>query len=296
MKHFTLIFLFSTIFTNSFPQNIFNIGLDYFEKGNYFKADSIFNMLIEESPTDMNVRFNYGVTRLYLGDTCKFCDQMLILCNSFQQREACDFYFKFCGTSDTAYFDQNLLKCDKKKARYTEITETHKRKDFKTVFVHDKKKKGVSIITGGDLINPVKTDIIASYELFQDNNRLFLFTTTPPTFIDGDASYSDYLSSNPYIKECKQKLNLTKLIVGVEYVVDKIGNIRDIKITGLSRPNEAMKNTKDITELYVKTTIDDMDTLKKYIDLIVAGMPRRNPAKFRDENVDYLINGTIALW
>ena len=296
MRFIILVTLFITTNLSIFAQDLFKTGLKYYDEGKYSKADSVFGILMEKSPADINLLYNYGTTRLYMGDTCKFCETMLALCHSFQEKDACDLYFKICGTIDTLFFDKKFLKCGRKDTRYYETIETHKNEDYKTVYIHDKKEKGMSILAAADFMNPRKTDIIAWYKLFADSSRLFLFTTTHPVFQNGDSDYDFYIHNNLYIKECKEKLKLKKVVVGVEYVIGKTGNIRDIKITSITTPNDHIENRKNITQLYKKTTVDDMNTLKQYIDLIVAGMPQMIPGKYRDENVDYLVTSTIAFW
>lgn len=295
MRYLILIIVLLSFSLSGFTQESFKVGLAFYERGEYSKADSVFGILLQKSPIDVNVLFNHATTRLYLGDTCKFCDEMYMLCHSYQEMDACNLYYDLCGSADTLYRDKNYLECGKKDARYTEITETHRGEDFKTVYIHDKRKKSATIVNS-DYIDPIKTDIIALYKLLNDGSRLFHYSLTPPAFSSGDDVYYDYLENNPYIKECKEKLNMKKVIVGVEYVVDKIGNVRDVKIDGIRTTKNSLGNVHNISDLYVETTVDNMDALKQYIDLIIAGMPLRIPGKYRDVNVDYLVSTTISFW
>lgn len=294
MRYVLIISFLLSMNLSLFSQNLFKTGVEYFEKGKYFSADSIFSILMEKPPVDRNVLFNYGTTRLYLRDTCKFCDVMLKLCHSYQESDACDLYFNLCGTIDTLYFDKNNLACEKKNARYSEMIETHKNEDFKTVYVHDKRKKDASVILNTDL-EVIKTDIVAVYTSI-NNSKIFLFTTTPPTFKGGKEAYDEYLDKNPYIKEGKKKLNLNKVEVGVEYVVGKMGNIGDIQITDISKPSKEVENKREITLIDKDTKIDNLVELKQYVDLFIYGMPQRIPGKYRDENIDYLVKSTVVFW
>lgn len=294
MRYILIISIIISSNISLFSQDLFKIGLEYFDKGMYSRADSIFSILLERPPIDRNVLYNYGTTRLYLRDTCKFCDVMLKLCHSYQESDACDLFFKICGTTDTLYFDKNYLACEKKNARYSEIIETHKNEDFKTVYVHDKRKKGASVIWNTDL-DLIKTDIVAVYKLI-NNNKIFLFTTTPPTFQGGKEAYDEYLDINPYIKEGKNKLGFSKVQVGVEYVVGKMGDIRDIKITDISRPSKEQDNKRDFFIIDQNSKMDNMVELQQYVDLFIYGMPQRIPGKYLDENIDYLVKSFVVFW
>jgi hypothetical protein len=259
-------------------QDLFNLGLKYFEKGQYSLADSIFSICVKDSKLDLNLMFNYATTRLYLRDTSKFCDIMWNLGHLYQDKEATNLFFKNCGSVDTTYYDKNFIKCDRKNARYTEVVESFKYKEYKIGFLHDKRSKGKTVIRNADFMNLQSTDIISQYHLLKDGSKLFVFTTTPPKYIDGFDASRDYIASNPYTKEAKEKLHVSKLVVSVKYIIDKIGNINNIEITDINMP------------------VENKDLLKKYIDLIVSGLPKQTPGKFRDENVDFLVEDSISIW
>ncbi len=259
-------------------QDLFNLGLTYYEKGQYALADSIFKICMEESKPDMNLWFNYASTRLIMKDTSTFCTMMWNLGHQYNDKEANTLFFRICGSADTSYYDKNFVKCDKKNARYTEIIEILKSKDYKMCFLHDKRNKGKSVIMNLDIVNLQKTDIIAQYQLFKDSSKLYLFTETPPSYKEGDESRSSYIERNPYINDAKEKLQINKLVVGVKYVIDRNNVVKDIEITDTNKP------------------VSDMQLLKKYVDLIILGIPRQSPGKFRDEYVDFLVNESISIW
>lgn len=278
MKRIIIIWFALVINQVLIAQDLFDIGLKYYEKGQYALADSVFKICMEKSKPDLNLWFNYASTRLYLKDTTTFCNLMWNLGHQYNDKEANALFFKLCGTCDTAYYDKDFAKCEKKGARYTEIIESLYSKNYKMCFLHDKRNKGNTVITNLDFINMPRTDIIAQYQLLNDGSKLYLFTMTPPTYLEGDDSPSNYIDKSPYVKEAKEKLQVSKLIVYVNYILDRNNVVRNIEITSTNK------------------TVSDKELLKKYIDLIVLGMPRKSPGKFRNEYVDFLVEDSISIW
>lgn len=77
---------------------LYNKGVELFKQEKYLEADSLFSLAIEKRPknyknTDMY--FDRGVTRLYLSDTCGFCNDMKTAID-LNDREAKSNYKKFC--------------------------------------------------------------------------------------------------------------------------------------------------------------------------------------------------------
>lgn len=279
MKRYIVLIILLALNLTTFAQDLFNVGLEYFAKGQYSQADSIFSICMKEPNPDPNLMFNYATTRFYLQDTSKFCDIMWRLGHKFQDADANALYFKICGTADTTFFDKDFNKCDKDKARYTEILEVRKHRDFGICYLHDKRSKGKSMILNPADLNHIQTtDIVAQYKLFNDGTKLYLFTLTPPKYIDGFDARRDYIDKNPYAKEAKDKLQVNKLVVYVKYILERSGNIKNIEITGTNKP------------------VEKMEQLKNYVDLIIAYMPRQSPGQFRDENVDFEIEDSISIW
>lgn len=278
MKRYALLsaLLISTFSIHS--QDLFETGLKYMETGQYSLADSVFGLYLTQYPNDLSGYFNYGSTKLLLGDTCAFCDIMYLVSHSFQDKQAEELYYVYCGSADTVYRDKNYLKCEKAKARYTEVIENHKCRDYKTVFVHDKRNKNGVILANPDITNLQSTDIIAVYLLFNDDSTLFTFTKTPPEYIGGLDVKRRYMENNPYVKEAKEKLNTSKLVVSIEYIVDKTGSRNNLKILRTNKP------------------VSQMDILEKYIKLIFESLPRESPAQYQYQNVNYLERESISIW
>jgi hypothetical protein len=263
----------------TFSQDLFKIGVDYCSRGQYYLADSIFSVCMKQPHPDPNLMFNYASTRLYLQDTSTFCDIMWTLGHTFLDKDAENLYFKNCGTPDTTYFDKDFIRSDKKHARFTEILVDRKQRDYKIGVVHDKRSKGKSdIINFADLNNIQKSDIIAQYKLFNNGSKLYLFTLMPPRYVDGNDARRDYIANSPIVKEAKEKLQVSKLVVYVNYIVEKDGNIKNIEIRGLNKP------------------VEDTELLTKYTNLIISNLPRQNPGQFNNENVDFEIETSLSFW
>jgi|GEM_PF-1633310 len=77
---------------------LYNKGVELFKQEKYIEADSLFTLAINKRPKDyMNtdMYFDRGVSRLYLSDTCGFCNDMKIA-TDLNDREAKANYKKFC--------------------------------------------------------------------------------------------------------------------------------------------------------------------------------------------------------
>ena len=260
-------------------QNIYTVAQSYFEKGEYIVADSLFRVYLKEEPKDLNAHFNLGVTRLYLGDTCTFCNEMLILRKAANDQDANKLYLSLCGTSDTLYFDKNYASGTTEKVRYMEVIEKDRCYDYKLVTVHDKKNMGKSVSYNPyDIQNPTKTDVVAVYRLYPDHRKVYTFSINEPIYKGGDAAKLEFKMSDPLIRQTKMDFNLENAVARIEYIVDKNGNIKDLTLVSANKP------------------IDRYDDFKQRITQIVSGMPRYTPARFRDENVDFLVSDYISFW
>lgn len=270
------------LLVNSFSlnaQNLFSAGMEYFKNGDYYKADSLFRLHLKNNPNDNNAIFNVSLIKFYQGDTCSFCNQISNLWHRFDDKESCDLFFEICGTSDTAYYDKKKLECDEKAARYTKITETNICNQYKKVYLHDRRKKGRTIqFNPTDITNLKSTDIVAIYYLYNNNDRLFVYSLKKPKGRGGDNARHEYMLYNTDIQNAKEELKLKKFVANIEYVVDKFGNIKDVELINTSYE------------------VDNQEKLMEYINLVVSGMPNYIPAQFENENVNYLVRDFISFW
>ncbi len=280
MKQFLIILiLISSYSLKGQDLDFFTVGMEYFNRGEYYEADSMLNLHLNKFPNDGNAKFNKCLIKIFIGDTCGFCNQIIHICHGYNDREACNLFYKICGKSDTIYYDKNKIECNKEKARYKEITETNMCKNYNTVYVHDKKKKGKTIhLNYSDITNSQKSDLIAIYHLYDNDKKIFVYSLIGPKRRGGDEARSDYMTDNVHIKKAKEELNLNKFVANLEYIVDKTGSINSVRLVSTSYD------------------VENLEKLKEYINLIVSEMPRYIPAQFENENVDYIVKDFISFW
>jgi len=275
----SLLALLTLFFANVYSQNYFKLSLKYFQSGDYQVADSLLNLHLKKKPFDKNAIFNHAVTRLYLKDTLCFCKEIRLLKDLHNDKEARKLFYQLCAITDTSYFDEAFSKIEKNKARFFEVKELFKNDTFLTVTLHDKKSDAnVYISNPMDLNKSEKTDIIAAYKHYNNNNKVYFFTLNPPKYNDEGVALSNYRDNNPFVNEAKNELGLSKFIVYVQYVFDKSGSIKSVEIV---KTNQEAKN---------------LDLLMKYILLFLENMPKPSPATFAGMRVDYLETNSISFW
>jgi len=217
MKQLSLLFLLLICSCLLRSQNIYDIAQSYYAKGNYAVADSLFRVYLQDEPRDLNAHFNLGVTRLNLGDTCSFCNEMLVVRKAASDADANRLYLSICGTSDTLLLDKNYAAGTTEKVRYIEVIEQDRCYDYKAVTVHDKKSMGKSVTFNPyDLKNSTKSDIVAVYRLYPDHRKVYTFSIIEPIFNGGDQAKREFRDSDPLIRQTKMDFNLEKVVAHVE--------------------------------------------------------------------------------
>lgn len=273
---FNLIFLL--IPTLTFCQDHFKLGIENFKKGNFLLAEYLFTQQLNENPKDNNVRFNRGLTRLALNDTCAACIDLGIVYHHYNDKEAAKLYWSFCSKSDTLYYDNDFKLTYNRKFRFYEIIEQKRCEKFLFGEIHDKRNKNASIIIGSDITNFRESNIIATYIDYNDSTRIYTFTLTPPSEYKDDDFRLESIHNNQYYIEARKELNLSHVIVYVEYIVNKMGTVEDIKITDINKELECKEE------------------LTNFCKSILSTMPPYKPAKFRDKNVDYIMVSSLSFW
>lgn len=262
-------------------QDYFKAGLYYFNKGNYFLADSCFTLQLQMSPSDRNAKFNRGLMRLFIKDTCSFCNDMSDLFHSLNDTTAKKLYFTFCAKSDTIFYDKNYLPIiNEDKHRFYEVIEHSRCKNYVYGEVHDKKENGGKYLIRSNSAFPYifQDDEIGIYYSYGDTLKVYSFTKTPAAFQGDEEARLYYIHNSPYFKQAMNDLKLHHVIVDVEFTVNKIGRIKDVRI------------------IDIKPRIEREEELSNFTKLIFINMPPYKPAKFRDENVDSYLWEYISFW
>jgi TonB family protein len=214
MKKNVLFTAFILLSTTIFGQTInsgnnFNLGVAAFQAGNYQSALTYFNESLNEIRTT-NCIVNRAITYYYLGDTCRFCDD-LNMAYRMGDTIASKLYKGNCGTSKTVYDIPESIKSTHHYAEYMEIT-NHKCDSDSTTMLFLK-----------DAGQTWSEDISSIY------GEVYTIVEIMPEFPGGAESINRYLAQNIiYPKLAAQ--NGIEGIVYVSFVVDKMGDVRNVRI------------------------------------------------------------------
>lgn len=281
-KYFILVYCVIVYSQIIHCQDNFSKGVIAEQQDNYKLADSLFTEHLNSNPKDVNARFNSANVKLQLGDTCTFCNTMSKISISYKDKEALKLFTNTCGKTDSIYLNDKFELTTDKKPRYMIVSVPIFCDKSHDVYIHDNKRKNVSIVTTPDLFSSYKTNVIANYLLDKDGNKTYLFLAdSTPAFPGGDENKELYKNINGDIQQAKKELNLYHVVVHVEYIIDKKGNMKEFKIVGISGDTKN-KETKEKLEAYVSSYFKDM--------------PTHIPAKFRNENVDCLKKDWVTFW
>ncbi len=283
MNRHLILFLSLTVYCQVvLSQDNFSKGVAAAQQNKYIVADSLFTEYLKTNPLDVNAAFNRANVKLQLGDTCVFCNIMHEISVAYKDKEAWKLFTKICGKTDSLYCNDNFELTKDKKSRYLIVSIPNFCDKSYEVNIHDNKRKNVSIITSPDLFSSYRTNVIASYRLNNDGYKTYLFLVdSNPIFPGGNEKKDLYKEMNIDIQQIKKELNLYHVVVNVVYIIDKTGNIKDLKI------------------VRIKGDLKDEETIEKlkiYINSYFMNMPKHIPAKFRNENVDFQVQDMITFW
>ncbi len=183
----------------------FNLGVAAFQAGDYENALTFFTASLKEK-WSTNCMVNRAITYYYLGDTCKFCDDLNIA-YKFGDTTAAKLYKENCGTSKIVYNIPESIKKEYQGAEYIEII-NHKCYDDSTaiLFYKDKGKT-------------MSEDISSSYA------DVYTIVEVMPEFPGGDEALKEFIAKNKVYPD-KAVENDIQGTVYVQFIVNKNGNIR----------------------------------------------------------------------
>lgn len=279
-----IILILSMIFYCQFAlsQDNFTKGITAVQQKKYLHADSLFTERLNTHPHDVNAAFNKAILRLQLGDTCYFCKTMYNISLSLNDMEALKLFTSTCGKIDSLYYNDDFEPTTVKKPRYLVVSYPLHCDNSYEVNIHDNKRKNVSAMLTPNPLIIKKTNIIANYRQNNDGTKTYLFLSrSTPEFPGGSGKKELFKKRNANVQQIKNELNLYQVVVRVEYIIDKTGNLKDLNVVGITG------NVND-EETKVK--------LIAYVSSYFMKMPKHIPAKFRNENVDFLVKDRIVYW
>lgn len=263
-------------------QDNFTKGITAAQQNEYILADSLFTEHLKIYPQDVNATFNRANVKLQLGDTCNFCKTMYDISFGLNDKEAWKLFTSTCGKADSLYYNDDFELTTVKKPRYLIVSVPIHCDNSYEVNIHDNKRKNVSTMIASSPLTIYNTNIIANYRLNNDGTKTYSFiASSKPEFQGGDEKKDLFKKTNANVQQIKNELNLYHVDVRVEYIIDKTGNIKDLKIGRITG------------------NVNDEETKVKLIDYVTSyfmKMPKHIPAKFRNENVDFLVKDAITFW
>ena len=278
MKKYLILFFSMTIYCQViWCKDNFAKGLLAAQQNNYIAADSLFTEYLKKFPTDANAKFNLANVKLQLRDTCRFCNDMMLLSLGYGDKEAWKLFSNTCGKIDSLYYNDKFELTSDKKPRFIVVSIPHFCEKSYGVTIYDNKRKNIPT----NILSLDKKDAIANYKLQNDGSKTyFLLADSKPMFPGGAENKELYQKININIQQAKKELKLYRVVVDVWYVIDKTGAIRDFIID------------------CINTDLDDAtkEKLKTYVTSYFMNMPKHIPAKFMNENVDFAVKDRIYFW
>jgi len=269
-----LVFIYLLISSSVIAQNNFNLGVEYLKKGEFEKADTCLTDYVREYPQDKNGLYNLSVVKLFLGDTCSFCNGLLKINYPWDHdKEALKQYFNICGYTDTIYYNKKNEIVSASKYKYFEVIEHHNCLDYVIGKYHLKRAK-VTISEFNlnmNIFNSFKTDIYGVYQIIDDTNKFFTFGTSSPSFPSNHGTLQEVLRQTPAYSKAKKELNLSGYRVRYKVIVKKNGKIGSIEI---------MSTTPKM---------ENKDILVGYLSQMFNYIPNFTPAKYNGEYVNFKI-------
>lgn len=263
-------------------QDNFTKGITAIQQNQYILADSLFTERLKTHPNDVNAAFNRANVRLQLGDTCNFCKTMYGISFSLNDKEALKLFTSTCGIIDSLYYNDDFELTIDKKPKYLMVSYPLHCDNSYEVIIHDNKRKNVSTMITPNPLTIYNTNIIANYRQNNDGIKTYSFiASSKPGFPGGSGKKDLFKKRNANVQQIKNELSLYHVVVSVEYIIDKTGNIKDLKIVNITG------------------NVNDKETKMKliaYVSSYFMKMPKHIPAKFRNENVDFLVNDIITFW
>jgi len=277
------IFLISSGITFSQSNNysdIFEKGNEAFNRKEYFKADSLYTLCISQS-ADGNIFFNRAFCRLYLSDTCGYCNDLSYASFYFFDKEAFAFFSKDCFESvDTIYYSNEMKKTDpKSKYRYYEVNFKEACDSLRHYDFHDKRSIEYLRAVNQNKMSTILTGAIGKADYlarayYRDTIRIFYYLK--------NSSMNEIIDENnyAYIQKCSSYLGSKydrikknqKDHIAINLIIDDKGNIIERAV---------------LENLLLNRNNPLFNDLEKELEDIFKKIPPVKPAMFQGKQVYY---------
>lgn len=242
-------------------------GLKCLQNGNFKSADSLFTISIQENP-NANSYFNRAITRFYLQDTSKFCEDLKTAYFIHKDNEAKKLFLTSCAKVDTLYYDKKFA-VSKDNVRYAEliVNENYSQEIWgEYIDLKDEHTEYSFSNKSGLNVNTFKSNVISTYTI-EGNDKIFLIADYLPVFSKGDISeyVRNKIQYTNDLNSAISRINQTQIWVFIQFVVGTDGNVKD-----------AVVSRKD--NLYDQIIIDE--ALR-----VIRNLPKFKPARFKNQPV-----------
>ncbi|WP_321308677.1 energy transducer TonB [Marinifilum fragile] len=244
---------FSWITLLAYSQTYFEQGNKYLNEGNYFKADSMYSLVIESMPFG-DAYYNRAIARMNMKDMRGFCVDMK-KASSNNDKEAKNLHERTCLDIDTVFYSETYS-IGRENYSFKEIIFKEKYYDLTEGFIYDKKNKE-----------------IARYRI-QGNYKWFGLIPKMPEFDGGERKLLKFIKSN--LKYPISEMDAYKKYAGdhatvyVQFDISKSGKVEKVEVS-----DEKKKHTeKYISKNFVNEALR-----------IVKSLPDFKPGVFMDKEV-----------
>jgi len=221
-------------YLNGFTQNkhaieLYNKGVEAFEKEEYKTADSLFTASIKLEPHP-DTYFNLAATKNKLGDHCGFCDNLLEASNCGDSVTV-EIYRKNCIQTQKILY-QNILESNV--IYYCVVTNQSclNKKTYRFFKKHEQTDSINSfIIIKSDTSKFKNKDFLSPFfdiENVPKENLIYLYDEMP-SYPSGDEACLKFIQNNLHYPKKALKYNITG-IVFVTFIVEADGSLTNVKL------------------------------------------------------------------
>lgn len=225
MKNYLLValcFIFATAGNAQKNDKNFELGVNSFQAGDYKQAVVYFSASIERYPAT-NAIVNRAICYYYLGDTCKFCNE-LKMASGQGDAKAKDLYQQNCTRTMLRPKVPDTIKKQASEAQHLQVIYHRCHDSVVNIVFSDGKKTWSRELTefmheSNDVTNATK-DI---------EGEIFTIVENMPEFPGGNMALEAFLAKNIVYPDKAVKYDIQG-IVYVSFVIDKEGYVRNVKI------------------------------------------------------------------